>query len=86
MDGAYWSRAGLHFLEDGDRLTVLDPETNESLFSGEVKINRLHPYIDETSTFMGFWANQELEGVDRDTQAIWFLREYPAVLERWPRG
>lgn len=78
-----WSYDHLHYLKNGDRLTVYNKEDkNIVLFSGKVQLESVEHF---TYTIFGYWVNQkpaEAMGVREHSWALWFFQEYEAVLVR----
>ncbi len=73
-----WSYEGLHILKDGDVLTIYDKEqTDKVVWQGIVQLIN---YPCQTEYVRGMWIHADQVGVDRETWATWFLREYPGKL------
>lgn len=68
-----WSYEGLHFLDDGDELTIYDKaDPSKVVWSGTIKrrvLNAAAPWRDVTQ-----------EGVGQDDWERWLVKEYPATL------
>ena len=77
---ADWSYEGLHILEDGDWLTIFDPDDPDRVvWTGTIALIQLGLF---THHAFGYWIHADQEGVDREVWAEWFLKEYPATLVR----
>jgi hypothetical protein len=72
-----WSYEGLHYLHDGDHLTIRHPETGLTVFDGPV---RLVPQELFTHSVGGLWVHSVPEGVDEEAWAAMFFQEWPATL------
>jgi hypothetical protein len=72
-----WGYGGLHTLNSGDYLTILDPLDSHVLWKGLIQL-KPHPLFTETAS--GMWIHSDQEGVDRDKWANWFFKELPALL------
>lgn len=97
-----WSYYGLLRLQDGDRLTIFQPEglplqgdkpyarlnwEDWVLWQGEIRLRTFPPFTEDA---LGYWIHAEQEGVPREQWARWFIREHPCRLETtrapWPIG
>jgi len=77
-DGKHWSYDGLHPLNDGDQLKIFSPDNpTEVVWSGTI---RLHQYPVFTEDAFGLWIHADQAGIDRQTWARWFFKNYPAEL------
>jgi len=73
-----WSYEGLHILEDGDNLTIYNPDNKaEVVWSGVIALKQ-HPLFTESAS--GLWIHADQAGIDRDVWAEYFFKEYPAKL------
>lgn len=76
----WWSYDGLHFLKDGDQLTIYakdDPV--QVVWEGVI---RLHQHGLFTEHAFGMWIHADQAGVARETWARWFFENLPAKLVR----
>lgn len=100
-----WSRYGLVLLKDGDTLTIYDRSSvvfdagrnddrrpilfwkAEVLWEGQI---RLGVYDSSTERAFRLPIHHDVEGVDRETWARWFMEKYPCRLvtrrDPWPVG
>lgn len=73
-----WSREGLHFLKDGDHLTIYSKENpSEAVWEGTIQL-RQFPLFTEHA--LGLWIHADQVGVARETWSKWFAKENPAQL------
>jgi hypothetical protein len=76
--GDSWSREGLHILKDGDQLTIFSSNNpSQVVWSGIISLHQ-HPLFSEDAS--GLWIHADQEGIDRETWAMYFFKEYPAEL------
>jgi hypothetical protein len=74
------SYEGLHLLENGDALTIFDPqERTRVVWQGVVDLGPTTTYEDEIA---GLWIHNRQAGVDAETWMRWFAEGFPATLER----
>lgn len=82
-DNAYitprgWSYDGLHILKDGDGLTIFShDDPTKIVWQGIISLRKYPPF---TESVFGLWIHADQDGVDRETWATYFLKEYPAEL------
>lgn len=91
-EGGYWafqdreyidddgmeSRYGLHVLKTGDTLVVYDKIVPERVvWQGDIDLKQLGLFTDDA---FGMWIHADQRGVERETWATMFLREWPAEL------
>lgn len=77
--GDSWSYEGMHILENGDKLTVLSPEDPKKIiWSGIISLKEYAPFTENVS---GTWIHADQNGVERETWAKYFFKEYPAKLK-----
>lgn len=70
---------GMHFLRDGDRLTVFDHDGKTVKWQGEVELIRHRPFTEDAR---GVWINSDQAGTPRLDWADMFFAEMPCELER----
>lgn len=76
--GDAWSYEGLHLLEDGDVLTIYDPgDPQKVVWQGTIALRQ---YDSFTEAAGGCWIHADQDGIDRETWAEYFFKEYPAEL------
>lgn len=75
--GNHWALEGLHVLENGDRLVICNPDSNEVIWEGEIKLRHFPPFTKEID---GLWVHDIQEGVDPQEWLSWFSQEYPAEI------
>lgn len=74
-----WLYGGLHVLKNGDQLTIFSKEyPHKVLWKGEIHLEHLGLFQEDA---FGFWIHDDQVGMDRETWAEYFLKEYPARLE-----
>ena len=77
-----WDYKGLNILEDGDELTIHHPETKEEVWHGIIELTHYDPF---TQHIHGLWMHADQKGIDRETWAEYFFKEYPAELRKQKR-
>ncbi len=73
-----WDYKGLHILDDGDKLSIYHPKTNEGVWSGTIELQH-YPVFTEHAE--GLWIHADQKGMDRLSWARFFFEEYPARLQ-----
>jgi hypothetical protein len=77
-----WGHAGyegLLILQDGDQLTIYEPDGETVEWSGVIDLIR-HPLFTEDAN--GMWIRADQCGVERSRWAEWFFDERPCALRR----
>lgn len=74
-----WSYEGLQILENGDELTIYHPETKDVVWTGTIALTQYNRFTEHTR---GLRIHADQQGVDRETWAEYFLKEYPAELTK----
>lgn len=73
-----WSYEGLHVLKDGDELTIYSKKNKEKvLWEGEISLKQHNLFTEHTSRL---WIHADQKGINRETWANYFFKEYPAKL------
>ena len=72
-----WSYEGLHILEEGDELTIYHPKSNQEVWSGTIDLKHYNVFTEHAS---GWWIHADQKGIERDTWAEYFFKEFPARL------
>lgn len=76
--GDSWSYEGLHILENGDHLTIFSPDNpTQVVWSGTISL-RQHSLFNEDAS--GLWIHADQTGINRETWATYFFKQYPAEL------
>ena len=88
-EGGYWafmdsknlySNEGLLILENGDFLTIYDPNNKDKVvWSGEINLQQYNLF---TEAAYGYWIHADQIGIERETWTEYFLKEYPARLSK----
>ena len=69
---------GLHILKNDDLLTIYninDPE--KIVWEGIISLKLFGLFTERAN---GYWIHADQDGIDRETWAEWFFKEYPAKL------
>lgn len=74
---ASWSYEGLHYLEDGDQLTIYHPDTKKEVWSGVINLKQYDLFTEDAS---GMWIHADQIGIERDVWAEYFFEGYLAKL------
>ena len=75
-----WSYDGLHVLKNGDKLIIYSKDDpSQIVWSGEIELEQYCPF---TESVRGMWIHSDQRGIDRKIWADWFIKEYPAKLEK----
>jgi len=78
--GESWDYAGLHILRNGDNLKIFSKENpKEIIWEGEINLKEFDLFTEDA---LGFWIHADQVGEEREKWARWFLKNYPAELER----
>jgi len=72
-----WSYEGLHVLENGDHLTIFDPQSKKVIWDGVIDLIELGLFTD---TAFGFWIHNDQKGMEREKWAEFFFKECPGEL------
>lgn len=73
-----WSYEGLHYLGNGDHLTIYEKDGSGQIrWEGKIRL-RQHPLF--TETVFGMWIHADMKGWGREEWARLFFEEYPAEL------
>lgn len=74
-----WAYDGLHILHNGDYLKIFNPEDPTNVvWEGEINLIQ-HPLF--TEHVQDLWIHADQAGIDRETWAEYFLKEYPGELK-----
>lgn len=74
-----WLYGGLHVLKNGDQLTIFSKEhPHKVIWKGTIRLEHLGLFQEDA---FGFWIHDDQVGMDRETWAEYFLKEYPARLK-----
>jgi hypothetical protein len=74
-----WSYEGLHTLENGDKLTIYDKDSETILWQGTIDLEQYDLF---TESAEGMWIHSDQKGIARETWSHWFMEEYPANLDK----
>ena len=74
----FYSYEGLHILGNGDHLTIYDPnERDKVIWSGEINLQQYDLFTEVADIY---WIHADQIGIERETWAEYFFKEYPARL------
>ena len=76
--GEEWSYEGLHVLKNGDKLKIFS-QSDPQLVVWSGTISLIH-YPCFTEDALGVWIHDDQQGIQRETWAEYFFKEYPAEL------
>lgn len=75
---------GLHCLKQGDFLSVCDPTSGSTIWSGNIDYDYKSCHTETNNThgqaIFGTWVNGVQKFVNHETWATWFLEKYPAYI------
>ncbi len=79
IPGGYsWSYDGLHILQNGDFLKIINPD-GSIYWEGTIKLKKHSPF---TENAFGFWIHSDQKGISREKWALPFFKGYNGILTK----